>query len=311
MNSSPITEPSPPGIVTKPHTKTNLAIIGTMLLVLGIALYWALNKRYVSTDDAYVNAHVIQIASQVSGQIAQLPIENNDYIKKDSPLLTLDLRPFKLKIEQAQAELSMRKSDAVDAQLSQTRVANLTKEKALAPQALDDANARLDSSLAAVALAEAKLQEAQLNYSYAHLVAPEDGWVTNFSLRTGDAVIANDSLFAFVADHYYWIDANYLETQVHQIKIGQTATIKVDMYPGIVFEGVVESISHGAGNAFSLLPPQNATGNWVKITQRVPVRIQVLDADPLHPLRIGTSATVTVDTHSTPQTVTHADLNRD
>ena len=309
MDSPQLAE-AQPALPTKPYAKLRLAIVAAMALIIAGAIYWALNNRYITTDDAYVNAHVIHIASQVSGQVEQLPINNNDYLKKGSPLLTLDLRPFTLRIHQAEAELNMRKSDAIDAKLTQKRIADLTKEKAVAPQALDDVNARLDSTLAAVALAEAKLQESKLNYSYAQLIAPEDGWVTNFSLRPGDAVSANNSLFAFVVDNRYWIDANYLETQLHHIKPGQTATIKVDMYPGIIFHGVVDSISHGAGNAFSLLPPQNATGNWVKITQRVPVRVHVIDPDPKHPLRVGTSTTVTIDTDSEAESTTLANTTR-
>ncbi|MDE2089643.1 MAG: HlyD family secretion protein, partial [Gammaproteobacteria bacterium] len=92
------------------------------------------------------------------------------------------------------------------------------------------------------------------------------------------------------------VDANFKETDLQAIRPGQPAVIYVDMYPDHHFRGVVESISGGSGAAFSLLPPQNATGNWVKVTQRVPVRVRILDPSPSHPLRVGTSATVTVDT---------------
>ena len=91
-----------------------------------------------------------------------------------------------------------------------------------------------------------------------------------------------------------WITANFKETQLKEIRPGQHAEIRSDIYPDHVFHGVVQSVSGGSGAAFSLLPPQNATGNWVKVTQRVPVRIKVEDPDPGHPLRIGTSTTVRV-----------------
>ncbi|MFX8652925.1 HlyD family secretion protein, partial [Acinetobacter baumannii] len=92
----------------------------------------------------------------------------------------------------------------------------------------------------------------------------------------------------------WWLDANFKETQLESLKPQQKAEIRVDMYPHHVFHGVVDSISRGSGTAFSLMPAQNATGNWVKVTQRVPVKIVVTDADPAFPLRIGTSGTVTI-----------------
>jgi membrane fusion protein, multidrug efflux system len=115
-------------------------------------------------------------------------------------------------------------------------------------------------------------------------------------------ITAYQPIFALISDESFWADTNFKETEMEKIRPGQAAKIEVDMYPGHVFNGVVESISGGAGAAFSLLPPQNATGNWVKVTQRVPVRIQILNPDPRYPLRIGTSALVTVKLH---QRVTH------
>jgi membrane fusion protein (multidrug efflux system) len=102
-------------------------------------------------------------------------------------------------------------------------------------------------------------------------------------------------LFAIISDEEWWVDANFKETELERIRAGQPATIRVDMYRDHEFRGTVESLSVGSGAAFSLLPAQNATGNWVKVTQRVPVRIRVLDPDAKHPLRVGTTATVRVE----------------
>ncbi len=101
-------------------------------------------------------------------------------------------------------------------------------------------------------------------------------------------------LFALIADNSFHIDANYKETELAGIHPGQGVDIQIDMYPGQHFKGTVESLSGGTGTAFSLLPPQNATGNWVKIAQRVPVRIKFAPTDAEHPLRIGATATVSV-----------------
>ena len=97
-----------------------------------------------------------------------------------------------------------------------------------------------------------------------------------------------------MSDEQFWIDANFKETEIEGIRPGQIAVIVTDMYPNHPFKGVVESISRGSGSIFSLLPPQNATGNWVKVTQRVPVRIRVLNPNTQFPLRIGTSAKITI-----------------
>ncbi|HTE40505.1 MAG TPA: efflux RND transporter periplasmic adaptor subunit, partial [Steroidobacteraceae bacterium] len=120
------------------------------------------------------------------------------------------------------------------------------------------------------------------------------GDVTNLAVRAGDIVAKNQTLFSVIDTSEYWIDANFKETQLEKIRPGLEAEIRIDMYPDKVFHGKVDSISGGSGTAFSLLPTQNATGNWVKIAQRVPVKIRVLDADAKFPLRIGTSGSVRV-----------------
>lgn len=104
------------------------------------------------------------------------------------------------------------------------------------------------------------------------------------------------ALFTIISDEEYWVDANFKETELDRVHPGQHAQIVVDMYRHHPFEGAVQSLSGGSGSAFSLLPAQNATGNWVKVTQRVPVRIRVLNPDPAFPLRIGTTASVHVRT---------------
>jgi membrane fusion protein (multidrug efflux system) len=107
-------------------------------------------------------------------------------------------------------------------------------------------------------------------------------------------VAAQAPLFSIVSDEEYWIDANFKETQLSRVRAGERAKVVTDLYPDHPFTGEVESLSGGSGAAFSLLPPENATGNWVKVTQRVPVRVRILDPDPARPLRIGTTATVEV-----------------
>jgi len=130
-----------------------------------------------------------------------------------------------------------------------------------------------------------------------HVTAPGSGWVSNLNLRPGSVVQAGTPALAIVEDGNWWVDANFKETDLGRIKPGQKATITLDMYPGMKLDGIVESISPGSGATFSVLPPENATGNWVKVTQRFPVRVHITSAPNADkPLRLGASATVTIDT---------------
>jgi membrane fusion protein (multidrug efflux system) len=129
-----------------------------------------------------------------------------------------------------------------------------------------------------------------------HTTAPADGIVSNVTLRPGATVQAGAPLFAIIEANRWWVDANFKETDLARIKVGQPATVYLDMYPGVTFDGVVESISSGSGAAFSVLPPENASGNWVKVTQRFPVRISLTNPPADKPLRVGASTSVTIDT---------------
>ena len=141
----------------------------------------------------------------------------------------------------------------------------------------------------------AQSARAVLNQSYLVIIAPQDGVVTKVDqLQVGDFVTAAAPVFSLVSNRL-WVDANFKENQLEYMRSGQPASIKLDAYPDTRFEATVEAISPGTGSSFSLLPAENATGNWVKVTQRVPVRI-VFTHPPEVPLEPGLSASVSVDT---------------
>jgi membrane fusion protein (multidrug efflux system) len=145
--------------------------------------------------------------------------------------------------------------------------------------------------------AAAQLDKTTEDWVRTHVVAPGAGWLANVTLRPGTVVQAGHPVFALIEDDTWWVDANFKETDLARIKPGQPATITLDMYPSLKLDGAVQSISAGSGSIFSVLPPENATGNWVKVTQRFPVRIKITTPpDPDKPLRVGASADVTVDT---------------
>jgi membrane fusion protein (multidrug efflux system) len=150
--------------------------------------------------------------------------------------------------------------------------------------------------------ASAGLDKATHERTRTHVTAPASGWVSKMSLRPGSIVQAGTPALAVVEDGNWWVDANFKETDLGRVKPGQAATVSLDMYPGTTLAGVVESISAGSGASFSVLPPENATGNWVKVTQRFPVRIKITsEPDPDRPLRLGATATVQIDTTGSAQ----------
>ncbi len=179
---------------------------------------------------------------------------------------------------------------------AQQKLAATQQDKDNVQAALDNHPLRNVDQHPAVAEARATLQQAELNLSYATVRAPGNGTVTRVEqLQPGDYVKAAAPLFALVSDRDVWVEANFKETDLTNVRPGQSSTVTLDIYPGRTFHGHVESLSPGTGSSFALLPPENATGNWVKVVQRLPVRIHIDDPDPSRPLRTGLSATVRVD----------------
>jgi membrane fusion protein (multidrug efflux system) len=269
-------------------------IVAFCVLAAGGYWYWSYSRRYVSTDNAYVGANVVAIASQVTGPVLKVYPGNNDRVENGAPLFDIDPEAFQLAVNKAEANLRQRQAELLNARTNEQRVHALVKEQFLSSQAGDDATMAVRTAQAAYAAAKAAVEQAKLDLAHTHVTAPVRGVVANLTLRPGAVVQASMPLFALVATDQYWVDANFKETELEHIRPGDSAEIRVDSYPDHVFQGRVDSLSGGAGSAFSLLPAQNATGNWVKVTQRVPVRVVVLDPDPNYPLRIGTSAEVTV-----------------
>jgi membrane fusion protein (multidrug efflux system) len=308
------------------------------LIVAGVA-WWLATRNEVSTDDAYVNADVAQIAALVSGPVVAVHVADNAIVHRGDPLFDVDPQPFEVALERAKAQLAQAErgvhetSADVDAQRAAVaraeadlanfrsqlaRTDSLRKQNFVSQQAVDDAIAKVRTQEAAVRQAQAQLEraiasaqggvaaspdvlaaragvaQAELDLQHTQVVAPGDGRLTGMTLARGSTVNANAPLFVLIGAGTFRVDANFKETQLAGIRPGQRADIEVDMYPHHAFEGVVESVSGGTGAAFSLLPPQNATGNWVKVTQRVPVRVAFARDDANFPLRVGATATVTV-----------------
>jgi membrane fusion protein (multidrug efflux system) len=238
---------------------------------------------------------------------AQLRLANQSVSQERAAVNAAEAQVAQRKAELVNAEHDFRRTRRLVSQgfLSKQGGENVGTQVATATAALRAAQANLEQARSAlgtagqenasIRAAEAAVEQARLDLRNTRIAAPSDGLVTNISLRPGNIVQPGAPLFVIISNRGFWVDANFKETELKRIHAGQRVTIDVDMYPSHPFHGVVESLSSGSGTAFSLLPPQNATGNWVKVTQRVPVRIRVVDPDPRFPLRVGTTATVSVD----------------
>ncbi|MFD2112683.1 HlyD family secretion protein [Thiorhodococcus fuscus] len=222
------------------------------------------------------------------------------------------------RVDAAQAQLASAQANADQAERHAKRIADLVAKGSAskdvgdsaeqsrldAQGALTSARAELSAAKAArgalgddnaaVRSAQAALDQARLDLQHTRIAAPADGIVGDFDLRPGSYVDSGSALFALVESHDVWVDANFKETDLPRIRPGQPATVSVDLLPGKDFKGEVEGLSPASGASFSLLPAENATGNWVKVTQRFAVRVRILD--PVPALRVGASAEVRVDT---------------
>lgn len=312
-------------------------IVFLIILISAGYLYWRYTQKHPSTDDAYTDAHVVQVSAQINGPVQYIYIDNNQHVEKGDLLFSIDAQPFKIALEQAQANvlqasrkvsaekiaIEYAKAGVLEAQskydLAQKkgkRVIVLANQKQASPQDKDEAQSseavakagltaakvKVSEEMAAYRLSEAALlvakasfDQAKLNLSYTKVYAKASGYIADFDLRPGSMVSAGMTLFQLISDGSWWVSANFKETDLARIKVGQNASIELDMYPDVKLKGKVDSINVDSGVSFSLLPPQNATGNWVKVTQRFPVKVIFTNYHGQIPLNVGASATATVD----------------
>ncbi|MEC3860645.1 HlyD family secretion protein [Mesobacterium sp. TK19101] len=324
-------------------SRLKLLLIGSLVVAIagGLWGYWKYTSVYPSTRDAYVQAHIVSVAAEITGKVAAVHVGDNAHVAKGDPLFDIDDTTYQSAVKQAQAQVDSARAaitanqseiDAAQAGVASAQSARQAAEAQLAriqtlfergnapKSTLDDtrsaaasakaavnselaaltrARAALTSSRDALAVAEATLAIAQTNLARTHVTAPADGWVTNLDLRIGSPVTAYRPLFAVVDDSDWWIEANFKETDLPRIREGQPVKVAVDLLPGQTLTGTVASLARGSGSTFALLPAENASGNWVKVTQRFAVRIALdpSDAD----LRVGASATATIDTTGSAQ----------
>ncbi|HUB26223.1 MAG TPA: HlyD family secretion protein [Tepidisphaeraceae bacterium] len=350
---SAVPAPRPTPSVSEPPKRLLRRFVSLMILVLAIgvgltvaAKYYLDSLQYQSTDDAFIDGHIVTISPQVSARVLNVLVNDNQPVKQGDVLVQLDPTDYQVVLDQTKAteasmvsrvaeartQLDVKKADVGEAEaelnVALTNATNMDKDynrfagldpRARSQQQFDNATAAMRSSAATVQQARAKLAGAQAQVvdataavqtaiadaakasadtrqaatqlGYCTITAPQDGIVTRKTIESGMYLTLGQPIMSIVPTDV-WVTANYKETQLDQIHPGQATTIYIDAYPEQVFHGTVDSIQYGTGSKFTLLPPENATGNFVKVVQRVPVKI-VFDPGELakfnRPLALGMS----------------------
>jgi membrane fusion protein, multidrug efflux system len=305
-----------------------VAIVAAVLCVAGYH-FWNYLESYQDTDDAQVDGYLDPVSSRINGTINAVYVDNNQSVKAGQLLVQLDPNDYQVALEQARAQLAQAEADLNSArqqyvsagatvrqdeaqnylaQRNAQRYAQLIKQEVVSQSEFDqyDATARaqdaavkrdqaaagsaqrtIASKEAQVKQAQANLDQAGLNLSYTRIIAPADGIIGNRSAQLGQRVQPAQSLMA-LTQHQFWVTANFKETQLARMRPGQPVSIHVDAIARD-FKGRVENMPGATGSLYDLLPPENATGNYVKIVQRLPVRILFDNGQDLSQLRPGMS----------------------
>ncbi len=336
-------EPSPKTLRQRPVLLIVIAVILIAAIVAGL-LIWLDARQYETTDDAYIDGHIVRIAPQVSGIVAKVLVDDNQVVAPGQVIAVIGTVQTRARYEgllaqanqtraavttaQAQVEVTAQQIAAAKAQVIQPEAdlvrarADLARYRTLqatepgavaaqqidaAVQAVDGARGRRDAAVRAVRQAEAQRRasaaqvaadraavagaDAQSRVTAADLAnsevtAPIVGRIANRTVTPGSYVTPGQQLLAIVPLKL-WVTANFKETQLRLMRVGQPVTLRIDTVPDVDFHGHVESFQRGAGQAFALLPAENATGNFVKVVQRVPVRIAIdspgIEAYPVGP----------------------------
>lgn len=339
--------------IKKKPNKVLPIILGIVLIggiIFGIKEYIYFSK-HVDTDDAQIDGDISPVVARVGGYVDSIYFEENTHVNKGQPLVKIDDRDYRVKLEQAQAaqvgasagigvgqsQISTTAASAASAradvasaaarlekvQKDYDRYANLVKDGSITRQQFDQAKADLDVAKANYRASQDKYRAAQeqiattrsqltvtntgvsqrkvdidyakLQLSYTNVKSPASGIASKKNVQVGQLVQAGQTLFNIVNDNSIYITANFKETQLNNIRNGQKVEVKVDAYPDMEISGTVYNFSPATGAKFSLLPPDNATGNFVKVVQRVPVKIKINGkAEDIAKLRPGMSTDVSV-----------------
>jgi len=337
VNQPPVGEKN---TANSPRRAKVFRIFFALLLLIGIGygIYWFLYlDHFQSTDDAYVAGTQIQVTAQTEGTIASVLVLDTQAVKTGQVLFQIDSSDQKIALEKADVDLVrayysvriailnaiQRKQDLDKAQIDYQRRISLKGDASVSKEELDRIKLQFQNAQVAYqqALASAEnitditkadqhtdvlrainmVRQSYLSLVRTDILSPADATVAKRSAQLGQRVSPGTPAASLVMNQSVWVDANFKEDQLRSMRVGQPARIEADIYGGkVVYQGKVAGFAPGTGSTLALLPPQNATGNWVKVVQRLPVRIE-LDKEQLksNPLNIGFSTTVKVDVSDT------------
>jgi len=271
------------------------------IVALGIAAYgvyyFTYASHFVSTDNAYVGADTAAITPLVSAPVQRVLVGETQTVAAGDVLVELDSSDARLAVAQARAEVARANADFTRARVDLSRRQALSAGGAVSGDELSTAQNAYSSARAAQAAAQAQLEVANLALSRMTIRSPIAGIVSDKNVQVGQRVEAGRPLMVIAPIADSFVDANFKEAQLRRVAIGQAVTLHADLYGDhVTYHGRVAGLSGGTGAAFSLIPAQNASGNWIKVSQRVPVRVTLDPAELAeHPLRVGMSMTARID----------------
>lgn len=267
--------------------------LASLALAYNVFTHW----QSVATDDAYTAVDSAQISAATSGTVLMVHKRDTQMVKQGDVLVELDHADAKLKMQEVESRLSAGNVELQRVTLEWERRKGIKDSGSVSEEELTKARYALDMAKANLETYKTQKEQAQLDLTRTTITAPINGVVAKRQVQIGQRIAAGTMLLTIVPIDQIHVDANFKENQLDGIAIGQKATLKADVYGNaVIYHGTVSGFSAGTGSAFAAIPAQNATGNWIKVVQRVPVRIE-LNPEELsqHPLRVGLSMTVDIE----------------
>ncbi|HUL82597.1 MAG TPA: HlyD family secretion protein [Gammaproteobacteria bacterium] len=338
---------TPSAVEPRPRRRTVRAVLlglGPLVVIVGGVYAYLATGRFVSTDNAYVKADIGVVSAQISGPIVEVAVRENQRVAQGDVLFRIDETPFRVKLDQAnaqlgavydyvqgirasyrqrQSQLDLDKTNAAYMKRDYERLQALASKQLTSQQSVDDARQKSDVANQTVVVSERALDQiraqlggdadkplkeqpaylalksmrdtAEIDLERTVVRAPFDGIASKVPML-GHYVAPGVAVMSVVSSQEKWIEANFKETELTHVVVGQPVTIELDTYPDRKWRGRVQSIAEATGSEFSVIPAQNATGNWVKVAQRIPVRIAIQAPSDDVELRVGMSAVVEIDT---------------
>ena len=285
-----------PTVSNQKNKKKNIVKIAAVVAIIGVTYFIYDTLFFVSTDNAQVQANTVILTSRVSGYITKVNVEEGQKVKAGDVLVEIDAKDYQSRANQSVNELGATSARVKDADLNYQRIEKLYQAGAVSLQQRDSAYAAFQELSRHTKALQDQADVSKNGLNDTQLRAPSDGIIAKKSAEVGMLANSGTPLIGFVSSESRWIMANFKETDLDRLKIGQPVKISVDAISGKTYQGEIESFLPSTGAIFSLLPPDNATGNFTKVVQRVPTRIKFknITKDDIDLLKAGLSVIVDV-----------------